>query len=125
MNLFLGEVVDVLAPCRPRKSSAAGLLWSLIARGAMKIRIATLQDTDFTIEYVVSSISFDKESGRYRMAAGGYDIAGTSLPRPVRIEMLGGVEIYTFANDADMLSFFEWVRDANSRARDSYKRMLD
>ena len=49
----------------------------------MKIRITATDNESFGIDFVVSSLSYTQATGKYLMAAGGYDIVGTGLPQPV------------------------------------------
>lgn len=91
----------------------------------MKIKIAALDDEFFTIEVIVSSVSYSETTGKFLMAAGGYDIAGTELPKPNKSVVLGNMQEFSFATSEQALQFFDWIRKANISARDSFTRMLD
>lgn len=90
----------------------------------MKIMITALDDESFTIE-IVSSVSYSESTGKYLMAAGGYDIVGIELPMPMKSAVLGNMRKLSFATTDQALQFFDWLRKSNISARDSFNRMLD
>jgi hypothetical protein len=91
----------------------------------MKVKISALDDDSFTIVVIVSSISYIEATGKYLIAAGGYDIAGAGLPEPETSVILDDTHEFAFETTEQALQFFDWVRTANISARASSFRMLD
>ena len=91
----------------------------------MRIKVFVQDDDFYFIEINLIYLNYNPRNLKYSMSAGGYDICGGRLPRPTSIEYDDGIQKIVFSNVGEALQFFEWVRDAYSRARDSFSTMMD
>jgi hypothetical protein len=91
----------------------------------MYIRITAHDDESFGIDYLTGTFSHDASTGKYRMAAGGYDIVGSGLPQPVKKSGEGNLELIEFYSTEEALTFFLWLKKTDVDAKESFTRMLD
>ena len=91
----------------------------------MKIKVSALEHPRHEEELYVYSLSYDCATGSFWMPAGGYFIKPDREYRPVRLHGQWDTLFIKFKEKGEAQAFCQWLREANSRAVDSFNRMLD
>ena len=90
----------------------------------MIIKVETFEQNRFVEEVYVYSLSYDCNACRFIMMADGYDMLADRDYRPKRIHAQWDNVFVAFEDRDEANDFTRWLKEANSRAEDSFTNGL-
>lgn len=91
----------------------------------MKIVVTSNEDPKYVREVDISSLDYNQKEGSFEIPAGGYIITSRQLFKALIVDFDNSKFNIVFEKLAEVEDFYNWIKQAESDAWDSYSRMLD